>query len=237
MYFPLGIIGVSLATVTLPEAARYASSFRVDLVKYILVRSLRLAMFFVFPICTLMWVLRFHLVRVIYQHGMFQPSDTMATGATLGWFLIGIIGASSTKIIANIFFSLKDTKSPVIISFISSIINLSVVFTLSKYMGIKGLALAVSVASIGGSILLLLVFHLKFNPIPFSELFEGLFKVFLASVLPALLIIPVLSLFQATDLGLLNCIVLIVIISSLYIPLYLIFARFLNFKVTQKHIK
>ena len=234
MTFPLGIIGVSLATVTLPEAARYASSFRIDLVKYILVRSLRLAMFFVFPICTLMWILRFHIVRVIFQHGMFTPTDTIATGAALGWFLIGIIGASSTKIIANIFFSLKDTKSPVVISFVSSIINLTVVFTMSKYMGIRGLALAVSTASIGGTILLLLVFHLKFNPIPFSELFEGLIKVFAASILPALIIIPVLSLYKATTLTFLNSVLLIAIISILYIPLYLILARVLKFKVTRK---
>ncbi|MGC9365874.1 MAG: murein biosynthesis integral membrane protein MurJ [bacterium] len=232
MSFPLGIIGVSLATVTLPEAARYASSRRTDLVCSILIKTLRLAMFFVFPVCCLMWLLRFHIVRIIFQHRAFLPGDTVATGAILGWFLIGIIGASSTKIMANIFFSLKDTKSPVIISFISSIINIIAIFLLTRLMGINGLSLAVSIASIFGAVLLVLTFHVKFSPLPFKLLWEGLFKVIVATLLPVIIYIPWLQLFEPSELKLIQSLLIVVVVSATYLPFYLILARLLNFKVS-----
>lgn len=238
MSFPLGIIGVSLATVALPEAVRYASSLRIDLIKPVLIRSLRLALFFVLPVCTLMWILKFNIVKTIFQHGAFDDAATIATGNILGWFLIGIIGASFTKIIANIFFSLKDTKTPVIVSFISSIINIICVFSLKNFLGIEGLALSVSIASISGGILLILFFHIKYISLPFSKLFEGFFKTFLASLLPALLILLFLKFFSlnnALNLNFLQNILLILIVTIIYIPLYLIVARLLKFKVTKKN--
>jgi len=237
MSFPLGIIGVSLATVTLPEAVRYASSFRIDLIKPVLIRSLRLAFFFVLPVCTLMWLLKFNIIKIIFQHGAFTDSSTLATGKILGWFLIGIIGASFTKIIANIFFSLKDTKTPVLISFISSIINIICVFSLKNTMGIEGLALSVSIASISGAILLMIFFHLKYIAIPFLKLFEGFIKTFIASMLPALLIFLFLKIFSmsnALNLTFLHNILLILIVSVVYISLYLIIARLLKFKVSKR---
>ncbi|MBN1619491.1 murein biosynthesis integral membrane protein MurJ [candidate division WOR-3 bacterium] len=194
MTFPLGIVGVSLATVALPETARHASSMRTDLVLSVLTKSLRLAMFFVFPVCALMWVLRYHLVRIIYQHGMFTPSDTAATADVLGWFLLGIAGTSFVKILSNTFYSMKDTKIPVAISFLSSALNVFTVLAVRQKMGINGLAFSVSLASIFNSLCLLSMFHLRYAKVSFVNLSEGALKTLFSSVLPASAIYIVLRL-------------------------------------------
>ncbi|MBN1150195.1 murein biosynthesis integral membrane protein MurJ [candidate division WOR-3 bacterium] len=235
MTFPLGIIGVSLATVSLPETARHASSKRIDLVLSVLLKSLRLAMFFSFPVCFLMWVLKFHLVRIIYQHGMFSAESTVATADILGWFLIGIAGASFAKILSNTFYSLKDTKTPVFVSFLSSAVNIALVLTFRNSMKINGLALAVSISSLFNGLALLIMFHLKYAKISLVNLTEAVYKTFLSSFLPALslyLILKSWTLFNASSQSLFMSLTVIFSASVFYFLFYLILARALKFKVS-----
>lgn len=235
MTFPLGIIGVSLATVTLPETARHASSMRTDLVLSALIRSLRMAMFFVFPVCFLMWVLRYHLVRIIFQHGMFSAESTVATADILGWFLIGIAGTSFVKILSNTFYSMKDTKTPVVVSFFSSAVNVVSVFALKQRMGINGLALAVSMASIFNFLCLLMMFHFKFARVSFPKLAEGAFKTLFASALPATVLYFTLRSAEfifAHSLSLKTSLAIVLVSGVLYLIFFLALAKTLEFRVS-----
>lgn len=78
------------------------------------------------------------------------------TAIALSFYSIGMLAFSLRDILNKVFYSLKDTKTPMINGTISMIINIILNVILIKFMGYGGLAFATSLSAIICIILLLL---------------------------------------------------------------------------------
>jgi putative peptidoglycan lipid II flippase len=153
MQLPLGMFGVAVAVVSLPELSRKAAS-KLDQYPYILA-SLRAVFLLSVPSVFFLFSVRLSVVRIIYEHGAFLLQDSVRTSAILLFYLIGIPFIAGNKVIGNVYFSRKDTKTPMKISYVAMIINIILAIILLNRLGVRGLALAVSISGIVQFILLM----------------------------------------------------------------------------------
>jgi putative peptidoglycan lipid II flippase len=153
MQLPLGMFGVAVAVVSLPELSRKAAS-KLDQYPYIL-SSLRAVFLLSIPSAFFLFVVRLPVVRIIYERGAFLAQDSVQTSAILIFYLLGMPFIAGSKVIGNVYFSRKNTKTPMKISYVAMIINIILAVILLNRLAVRGLALAVSISGIIQFVLLI----------------------------------------------------------------------------------
>lgn len=163
MWVPVGVIGVALANVALPFASRELSTNNREEFKQTINTSLLYGLLLAIPVSVLLWYFAQPICKILYQRGNFTIADTLATSQALKFYSIGIIGLVCTKIFATGFFALKDTKTPMKVSFVTIGVNaicaLTFVFVLK--LSFKGIALAASVANLANALILGVLFKIR----------------------------------------------------------------------------
>lgn len=147
---PIGLFGVSLATVTLPAVTRAFG--RRDMAAFGATArdSLRLAWFLALPASAGLAFLAQPIIAVIYQHGRFSAHDTLETALALQAYAVGLAGYAAIRVLTPCFYALGLPKTPLRISLIGIGINL-VLNTLNATvigLGHVGLALTTSAVAL-----------------------------------------------------------------------------------------
>ena len=157
---PVGLFGISIAKAALPTLSRQSEN--IDEFKKTLFNALRQMFFLILPVSTFLIVLRIPIVRLIYGTDIFSWESTVQTGFVVSAFAFGIIFQATSSILARSFYALHDTKTPVLISISTILINIIVDLLLVKvfHLPIWGLAAAFSFSSFLQS-LLLYIFLIK----------------------------------------------------------------------------
>jgi len=144
---PLGVFGISIATVVYPSLSRAVSNNENIKAKESIEMGLKLLMFLVIPSVIALTFLSEEIVRIILEHGNFDKNAVKITSEALAYYSIGLFFYTANHIMNRVFYSKKNTKDPVKYSIISIIINIILNFILIKTMAHKGLALATAIAS------------------------------------------------------------------------------------------
>jgi putative peptidoglycan lipid II flippase len=155
MYLPIGLFGVSIATAALPDIARQAGASDRLAVRQTVSRGLRLMLMLNVPATVGLVVLSQPIVELIYERGEFTSADSVATAAALMFYAPGLLGYSAVKIASPTFYSLRDSRTPVIVSVASVAANLALNLILVEVMGFRGLALGTSIAAVFNAVILL----------------------------------------------------------------------------------
>jgi putative peptidoglycan lipid II flippase len=155
MYLPIGLFGVSIATAALPDIARQAGASDRLAVRQTVSRGLRLMLMLNVPATVGLVVLSQPIVELIYERGEFTSAESVATAAALMFYAPGLLGYSAVKIASPTFYSLRDSRTPVIVSVASVAANLALNLILVEVMGFRGLALGTSIAAVFNAVILL----------------------------------------------------------------------------------
>jgi putative peptidoglycan lipid II flippase len=148
MYLPIGLFGVSIATAATPAISRMVAEHDFARIRSTLANALGLMMFLNVPATVGLIVLARPIVAVIFEHGEFTASDTMATAAALQLYAIGLVGYSIVRIISPTFYALQRSRIPVMVSVGSVVVNVALNLALVRVMGYRGLALGTSITAI-----------------------------------------------------------------------------------------
>ena len=146
MYLPIGLFGVSLATVTLPNVARSFARDELGPFGRTVKSSLRLTLFLAVPSAVGLGVLAKPIIALIYQHGHFTAHDTDMTALALQAYAIGLAGYAAVRVLTPCFYALNLPRTPMRIVMIGIAVNLALNFANIQYLhlGHAGLALATS---------------------------------------------------------------------------------------------
>ena len=125
MHLPLGIFGVAISTVALPQLAKFANAGETEQFRNALSYALRLMLTVILPASIGLMVLSEPICRLLYERGAFLDSDTIATGGVLFVYAFGLIGFSALKIVTDGFYAHKDIRAPVIVSLCGVALNIS----------------------------------------------------------------------------------------------------------------
>ncbi|MFH2105199.1 MAG: murein biosynthesis integral membrane protein MurJ, partial [Parcubacteria group bacterium] len=183
--FPVGIFGVALSISCFPYLAEAFSQN--DKVKFRdhFSDAFNKILFFVIPASMLLLVARAQIVRLVLGTGRFDWEDTYLTAQSLGYFAIGIFAQALIPLVARAFYAVHDTKTPVIISITSVIVNIVASLILVRTLGVMGLALAFSLAAFVNILLLLIMLRWKIGNLNDRAIVTSGFKIVLLSVVMA----------------------------------------------------
>ncbi len=184
--FPLGIIGLSFATAAFPALSEWAVKKEWDKFSESLSFAIRQVLFFIVPASGLLIILRAQIVRVILGTGRFDWEDTILTIQTLQYFILGLFAQAIVYLLIRAFFALEDTKTPFYIGLVAAGVEILLALVLVKYLGVGGLALAISCGSFLWLILLWIFLRRKINFVAVKEIFRSGAKIVFAALLASL---------------------------------------------------
>lgn len=184
---PTVIFGIAIATAVFPLLSEQKTQGLNDDFKKTLSESARKVMFFTIPSAVGILVLRAQVVRLLYGAGHFGWESTYWTSKALGFFAIGIIAQGIIPLLLRSFYAIKDTKTPLMVSIATMILNIILAATL-PFIGIleletAGIALAFSLAGIFNSVALFYYLERKIGKIDKdNRLFSAVIKISLVSL-------------------------------------------------------
>ncbi|MFH0824248.1 MAG: murein biosynthesis integral membrane protein MurJ [Pseudomonadota bacterium] len=178
---PLGIFAIALGTAALPSMSRQAGRGDLEALSRSVCYALRLIAFFTIPASVGLIILREPIVAVLFQRGLFTSVDTVNTAYALLWYTVGLWAFSGLKVVSQSFFSMKDTRTPVLVSIAAVVVNLVAGLLLMGPMGHGGLALATSVSAAFNVCLLFALLVRRLGVFPSRELASSLVRVIASS--------------------------------------------------------
>ena len=110
-------------------------------------------------------VLREPVTAAFYQYGAFTADASARTASALAFFAIGLAGHIVVHVLTRAFYAMQDTRTPVAWAVVAVAINVPLMALLVDPMGIEGLALALSIASVIEVIGLLWSLHRRIESI------------------------------------------------------------------------
>jgi len=143
---PLGLIGIGLGIVLLPDLTRKIRGRDEEAALASLNRGLELAMLLTLPAALALLVIPFPIITVLFEHGEFGRTASEATAAALAAFGLGLPAFVLVKVLQPGFFAREDTKTPFKFTAVSVIANIALGLALFLALRHVGLALATSLA-------------------------------------------------------------------------------------------
>jgi putative peptidoglycan lipid II flippase len=124
MEFPLGVFGVALATVILPNLSRQHSTNSEQQFSATLDWAMRLTVVIALPATIGLFILAGPLLATIFYGGRFDVGDVDMAIPSLQAYAFGLTGFIFVKVLAPGFFARQDTRTPVRIGIIALIANM-----------------------------------------------------------------------------------------------------------------
>ena len=154
MEFPVGVFGIALATVVLPNLSRVhtqgSSSGFSDMLDW----ALRWVVVISLPATVALIILAVPLLSTIFQYNAFSANDVLQSASALKAFSFGICGFIFVKVLAPGFFARQNTKTPMKVAVVAMLVNVIASLILVQYLQHVGLALAISIAAWVNALLL-----------------------------------------------------------------------------------
>lgn len=144
---PLGMIGIALGVVLLPEVTRQLRGGMERQAGKTITRGIELGMLLTLPAAVAMMVVPTELIAGLFQRGEFVRADAVQTGKALAAFGIGLPGYVLIKVLQPGYFAKGDTKNPMRMAIIMVSVNIVISLMLFPLIGHVGLALATSIAA------------------------------------------------------------------------------------------
>jgi len=189
IYLPIGLFGVSIATAVLPAVSRHTAVDDLRAVSRTVSRGMALMLIVNVPATVGLLLLARPIVQLLLERGLFLQSDTIATAAAVQCYAVGLVGYSTTRIASPVFYALRQSRVPVVLSTISIALNLMLSVVLVRAMGVRGLALATALAAIVNGGLSILLLRRQLGRVDGGHLAFTLVKILIASAVMAVAVV------------------------------------------------
>lgn len=144
---PLGVIGIAVGVVLLPELARALKAGDFDDAQHLQNRSLEFALGLTLPAAIGLMVMPGPIVSLLYERGQFTANDTALTAAALAAFASGLPAYVLTKVFQPGFFAREDMKTPMWFSLVTVVVNIVLSLIFFPLYGHVAIAAATSVSA------------------------------------------------------------------------------------------
>lgn len=144
---PLGMIGIALGVVLLPEVTRLVRRDDLKGASDSMVRGMELGLLITLPAAVAMIVIPEPIIKVLFQRGEFTADDAYQTGMALRGFALGLPGYVLIKVLQPGFFARENTRVPMVMAGITVVVNIVFSLLLFGPLGHVGIAIATTIAA------------------------------------------------------------------------------------------
>lgn len=145
--FPLGLFGIAIATVILPNLSRHYASENSLRFSQTLDWSLRFVAMFGLPAMAGLIVLAQPIIALLFMRGEFTQTDVLMVSYSLIAYSTGLLSYMLIKVLAPGFYARQDIKTPVRIGIIAMVANMVFNLMLAPFLSYVGLALATAMSA------------------------------------------------------------------------------------------
>jgi len=181
--FPLGVLGISLATAIFPVMSAEAGRKDFDALVNTISRGIRGAVFVALPATAGLLLVRNLVISVIFERGQFTSSDTTLTAGVLLFYSLGLCGFFMQQVVTRAFYSMQDSKMPARSALAAVCVNIVLNLTLIWFMGTAGLALSTALCSYLQVAILVLALRRRFGSSILDDMLATLIKTLTATIL------------------------------------------------------
>lgn len=181
MELTLGCFAIAVSTAILPMLSRQAVAGKIAEMRQTFGFALRMVLFVTIPAATGLILLREPIIQVLFQHGKFSAQSTALTSRALLYYSLGLPGFAGIKLVTPLFYSLKDTATPVRVGVYALLLNmvLNVIFLMlfSGSLSNGGPALATSISAYMNFSVLVTIFRSRFGRVGTRSIVRSIAKV------------------------------------------------------------
>ena len=182
----LGVFVTAVVTVIYPMLSVEANSTSKENYKKVISKGINIIIIITVPATLGMIALSTPITSLVFERGSFDSFATNMTSVALVFYCVGLPTMSLRIFLDKVFYSIQDTKTPMINGFIAVAINIVLNFMLIKFLGHGGLALATSISSAITSVLLIYKLRQKIGALGLKRNAVTTVKVFVASLFMAI---------------------------------------------------
>ena len=193
---PLGVFGIALATVILPNLSAEYTKGDTRAYGNILTWAMVIVLLISLPAALGLVLLSAPILTTLFQYAEFTNNDVVMSSKSLIAYSLGLPGFILIKVLSSAFFSRQNTVTPVKIAAVAMVSNIILNVILVAPLGHAGLALASSISAYIGVILL----FLKLRDSGFSVKSSSVFKILLKITI-SITVMSVLLFFAVPEAG------------------------------------
>jgi putative peptidoglycan lipid II flippase len=188
--FPQGLVIASLAQALLPAMSRQITANDTDGFKDSLRFSFELLLLLILPATIGLILCAVPVYSLFFMSGEFSFIAVSQTSYALIAYAPGLLFVGISRVVVPAFYSMKDTRTPVLVSFWTLVVNLLAGLVLMQYFGHVGLAIALTLASLFNAAILTLLLSRRIGTLSLLKLSGSLLR-----ILPGVILMAVSTLF------------------------------------------
>ncbi len=197
---PLGIVGIAIGVVLLPELSRALKAGHMQAVADNQNRSLEFALLLTLPAAAALFIIPEEVVRVLYERGAFTPNTSAIVARALGVFALGLPAFVLIKVFSPGFFAREDTKTPMYAAAAAMITNIVLSISLFPYLEEVAIALATTLSGwLNAAILFVLLMRRGHWPLDMAVLRRGAIMLVVSVVMAIVLFVAARGLSSAFE--------------------------------------
>jgi putative peptidoglycan lipid II flippase len=184
----LAVFITAIATVLFPMLSNEAVKETYDGFKKLVRNGVNIVIMITIPTTIGMLVLIEPIVKLTFERGAFDSIATQMTSQALAFYTLGLLGMALRTFMERAFYSLQDTKTPMVNGFIAVGLNIILNFILIGPMGHRGLALATSISTTLTTTYLFYGLRKKIGPLGISNILKCGVKSFASSIIMGVIV-------------------------------------------------
>lgn len=187
--FVTGLFIATITSVIYPLFSKLGNSNNIKKLKMTLCSSINFVTLITMPISIGAFILAEPIVRILFEKGKFDASATIATSHVLAYYAIGMVATGFREVLVRVFYSLKDTKTPMKNSILCVTFNIIFNLILIKYLKAPGLALGSSISAILAAAFLMFSLRKKIGKLNGMSILSTIIKTFIAGIVMAIAVL------------------------------------------------
>ena len=178
---PQGIFSVAIATVLFPALARFANAGEFDNLRATLANGMRQILFVLVPAAVAILVLSEPMIRLVYQRGEFDASETALVSTALFWFAFSLPTNGVYLLQTRTFFSLQKPWQATALAVIDLVVSTAAAAALYKPFGVGGIVAGTGIGTSAAVFAQAYILRQKFHGLELGRLLSTVIRISIAS--------------------------------------------------------
>ena len=190
---PIGIFAAGVAMAFFPLLSGLVTNKQIGAFKDTLALALRSIFFMMIPAAVGLIVLRYPIIKLLFEGQKFTSHDTQTTAFALLFYSMALFAHAAILMLPRAFYALQDTVTPVVISISSVLLSILINWLFLKYttLGVGGFALSFSIMGLINMLGLMEVLRRKIGGIRGKGILSAFIKTSTAALTMGIVIIIV----------------------------------------------
>ncbi|ANU17809.1 murein biosynthesis integral membrane protein MurJ [Planococcus maritimus] len=183
VFFVQAIFVLAIVKVMFPKISKLAARKEIKELKDVVGKVIAAISIIVIPAAVGMMIFSRQITELMFGRGEFDEYEIEMTTGLIFFYALGLLGFGLREVLSKVFYSLEDSRTPMINAFGAMFLNVGLNLVLSRIIGLNGLALATSIAAIVSTVLLYASLVRKVGSLDSRRLMIDLSKGILAAII------------------------------------------------------